>query len=485
MERKPLLAIAALAGAALLALGGIGQAESAKADGFCIDCLSVRLGPPMVVRGPFPDELDNHFTVLRLADGTYRGFTANGATYAVDGADVLALGGERRRVLAPGPAGSAGECGRWLNGVERLGGRVFGFVHDERLCDYDKGQTDKSMELVSSADEGLSWRDEGAIISGADAPKPGAITGEGDCGVVDGKDGYLYAYCLRNSDWQTIVVRAPDTDLGPGAWRKYRDGAWSEPGLGGAASAIGFLGTSPAYLKDFGRVATIVNDPWFGGLRLSLSADKVHFESLKEPLLPVDGAEWNRPAPTDLIAYLSLIDPADGGNAVGSDFLLAAVTIPPGEDFAHRYLVFRRVHLAMGEAPAAVQAGVALVRWKGAEGGYRISTGPMTGEEAAFQSDRTLGFLLTRAAEGRASVKLEECRSGDGREQLLAFDGSCARNGLARLRTAGWAFAGEEKGTMPLYRCREAGTGDAFASNRADCEGLGAMELRLGYVLRE
>ena len=32
--------------------------------------------------------------------------------------------------------------------------------------------------------------------------------GAGDCTIVDGEDGYFYAYCLRARDWRTIVARA-------------------------------------------------------------------------------------------------------------------------------------------------------------------------------------------------------------------------------------------------------------------------------------
>ena len=95
---------------ALLALAG-----PTAADDFCMDCLSIRLDPPQVVRGPFPDEIDNAFAMLRLEDGTWRGFSANGATYAIDGTSITDMGGKRRAVLKPGPKGSATECGRWLS----------------------------------------------------------------------------------------------------------------------------------------------------------------------------------------------------------------------------------------------------------------------------------------------------------------------------------------------------------------------------------
>src|SRR5690606_10948912 len=121
--------------------------------------------------------------------------------------------------------------------------------------------------------------------------------------------------------WQTIVARAPIAD--PTDWRKFYEGEWREPGLGGQATAIGFLGPGAGYLRQQGWVATVANDSWFGGVRLSLSQDRVSFVDLKEPLLTIDGSVWARPADTDLIAYGTILDPETGSNSVGSPFLLS------------------------------------------------------------------------------------------------------------------------------------------------------------------
>jgi hypothetical protein len=464
----------------LTALAALLLAAPAAADDLCLACLSVRVGPPIVVRGPFADELDNQFSMIRLPDGTYRGFTANGVTYAVDGLDPYDMGGPRRLVLRPAPGD--GLCGRWLNGAVRVGDRLVGFVHDERVCDYRAGTTDKSMEMVTSADNGLTWVDAGTIIAGAGGSEPGRTTGAGDCGVTAGGDGFLYAYCLRNSDWQTIAARAPLDALAAGAWRKYAGGAWEAPGTGGEADALGPLGTSPAWFPEFGRTALLTDDPAFGGLRLAFAADKVHFEPLAEPLVPADASEWRRPAASELTAYLSLVDPTKGGNTLGRRFILAAVIVPPGADFDERYLVFRDVALTPGAAPVAPQVGIALTRWKYAAGGYAVGTGAMTGLLPA--QDASLGYLMTRPPEERGAVKLEECRL-DARDQVLAVDGTCRREGGTRLRTAGYAYADEQPDTLPLYRCSERETAAPFVSNRADCEGRGAMDYRLGYGLAE
>lgn len=474
---------AVLRSAGILAIAMLGMAAvgPTRADSeLCVDCLRVRVGPPTVVRGPFPDELDAAFTALKLPDGSFRGFSANGATYAIDGPTLWDMGGQRRVVLEGGAPGSINDCGTWLTSTMRSGGTVLGLVHQERDCDYEAGRTDKSMAIATSSDDGLSWTGLETIITGTDTPQPDQTTGEGDCTMVDGLDGYLYAYCLRNSDWQTIVARASTSE--PKVWRKYYEGEWSEPGLGGKATDIGFVGIGTGYLKQPRWVAAVATDPWFGGLRLSLSEDKVTFIDLKEPLVAIDGSDWDRPADTDLMAYATVINPGDGSNAVDWDFLLTYVYVPPGKGFESRHLVYHEISLSLEERPVTVQVGAALTRWSDSDRGrYVTSTGPLTGNRLSYNRDIVVAYMLTRAPEGIASIKFAECSSGP--DQMLAEPGLCDAEGYARERTAGWLYAAEQPGTVPVYRCRTEQDGTRFASSAPDCEGLGRAEFRLGYGL--
>jgi hypothetical protein len=482
-----LLGLFRTAAIALLATGFVqlGVAPVWAESGMCIDCIKVRVGPAIVVRGPFPDELDAPFAATQLPDGSIRGFSANGATYAIDGITPWDMGGARRPVLEAGPAGSVNECGRWLTSLVRTDERLLGLVHQESICDYGPGgQTDKSMAIAVSSDDGLSWTDLGTVITGPDSPQPGTTSGEGDCTMLDGRDGYLYAYCLRASDWQTIVARAPVT--APTQWLKYREGAFSEPGLDGAATDIGFVGTATAYLPELGLVAAVATDPWFEGLRLSLSADKLAFVDLDEPLIAIDGSNWERPAPTDLVAYSSLLDPIDGSSTIGRRFVLSYIYIPPGEGFESRYLVNRDVELTVEAAPEPIQVGMALTRWTDpATGAHVTSTGPLTGDRLAYRRDAVVAYMLTRAPQDVSSIRIAECsRDRDGRvDHLLADDAQCETAGYRRERTAGWLFTTEQPGTVPVYRC-VAGQGSShFASNAEACEGLGEMQSLLGYGL--
>ncbi len=458
------------------------------AQSFCTQCLTIRIGRPLVTRGPAGDELDTTYNAIKLASGQRRGFTSNASSYAVDGAEPWSTGGARRRVLSPGPAGAYNECGQWMNDTEKVAGGVHGFIHAERSCNYNVGQTHKSMAYGWSTDEGLSWSVRGQILTGTDAPAAGRITGEGDCTFVDGKDGYFYAYCLRARDWRTIVARAPVSNPGPGNWSKYFNGAWSQPGLGGDATSLGFLGVAAGRWTANGDFLLLGTDKWFGGLKLSFSRDRVNFTTVGEPLIPLDDENWNRPAPTELLAYPSIMNYDDVSNQVGGGFLLTHVYTQPGEGFDKRYLVFRDVWMGVSSSPVTPQVGIALSRWYNASAKDRwTTTAPVVGNFSAYAYDKHLGYVMTKPHPTLPSTRLEDCVSHwpGHPDHLLTNDGTCAPGGYTRLRTAGWLYRDPQPGTLPVYRCYDATDQSHFASNQADCEGLGRAEWLLGYALAQ
>ncbi len=455
---------------------------------FCLECVQIRVGRPLIARGPAADELDTSFSVMPLSGGGWRGFSANGTTYAVDGPEPWSMGGARTPVLTPGPAGSDSECGQWINDVKSAGVGHLAFVHWERSCNYVLGETHKSMAYAVSSDEGMSWNVMGKIIGGTDAPTAGIHTGEGDCSVVEGGDGYYYIYCLRVSDYQTIVARAPVSDPGPGMWLKYFQGTWSQPGVGGQAESLGFIGPAAGRWTSQDQILTLVPDKWSDGLKLSFARDKVSFVSLAEPLIHLDDVNWARPAPTELIAYVSLLNPATGSKQLDGTFFLAYSYIQPGEDFSQRYLVFREVWMHHGTVSSQPQVGVALSRWHNAALNDRWSTtAPVPGNFDSYLFEGTFGYLMTKPHPTLPTTKLEDCVSSwpGHPDHLLTRDGDCVTEGYTRLRTAGWVFADEQPETVPLYRCYSKASKHHFASNAVDCEGLGTMEWLLGHALAQ
>ena len=129
---------------------------------------------------------------------------------------------------------------------------------------------------------------------------------------------------------------------------------------------------------------------------------------------------------------------------------------------------------------------MALTRWVEPERNiYVTSAGPLTSERAGYHDDAIVAYALTRAPEGMASLKLAECSSDwpGHLDQLLAEDGTCGAVGYVQERTAGWLLAEQQPGTVPVHRCVNEAAQTHFASNAADCEGLGKPEFVLGYGL--
>src|SRR5260370_22455130 len=74
-------------------------------------------------------------------------------------------------------------------------------------------------------------------------PAVGKGTGDSCPTVIKGKDEFYYAYCLRNGgqSWNggyTFLARAPIAQPGPGNWKKFYNGEWSEAGVRGPASGV-------------------------------------------------------------------------------------------------------------------------------------------------------------------------------------------------------------------------------------------------------
>jgi hypothetical protein len=461
-------------------IAAFGHAGAAAGKALCIECIRVRLERPVVVRGPSRHEPDAPVSMIELPGGTIRAFAANGTTLAIDGPTPFALDGPGRVVLAPGPAGSPSECGQWLTSVLQGRDGLYGVIHNEQHCNYRKGETYKSMSIARSLDRGLTWDVLGQIIR-ADAPFiSGQAGGEGDCTAVDGHDGYWYAYCLRLRDWKNFVARARADDPAPGKWAKWSGDGFNAPALGGTASALsGIVGMSSAYWSRPGAVLLLSTT---SAMRLSISQDKIHFATLAEPVILYDGSDWNRPAPTDLYAYPSMIAP-HGFSDIAQHFFLTYTYIAPGEDFRRRYLVVQEGQIELAPVAPHPQVRTALSRWIAAGGAKWATTGPAISSSRSYSYDGPLGYLMTAPPGELPSVRLDECFSARSGAGFLVEEGGCAAAGSERRRTGGYAFRSREPGTIALLSCI-APNGQRFNSTSADCENVGTRERILGYALR-
>lgn len=450
------------------------------ADGIppCLQCITVRLEHPVVVRGPSDHEPDAPISVIRLPDGDFRGFIGGGTTLAVDGATPVALSGPARAVLKPGPQGSQSDCGRWITTAMPGLGVLYGLVHNETRCNDPKGFY-QWMSIALSRDYGLTWSILGPIITDqeGEVARPAS---EADCTAVDGHDGYWYAYCMRRRDNRAIVARAPIENPIPGQWMKWSGRGWNAPGLGGAgAGLIGNVGTSSAYWTD-GNVVLLISPS--ASFRLSMSEDKVHFAGVADPLILYDEDNWQRPTPSELYAYPSMVGD-QGLNNIASYFFLTYMYIPPNEDFTQRYLIAQEGWIDASPLPQYPQVRTALSRWIGSDGRTWTTTGPTISRGHSYTYDSTLGYLMTAPPAEGTGVRLDECFSDMSGIGFLAEAGRCQDEGSARRRPAGYAIREQQSGTIALYQC-VSDSGEHFMSNHNDCENKGNRKRLLGFVLR-
>jgi hypothetical protein len=127
----------------------------------------------------------------------------------------------------------------------------------------------REIHLASSTDKGLTWKYEGPIITDNPPNTPrrspkdfkGKIHsgGDGDHLIyVDERGGFIYIF-TDHYTWggapflRHCVVRCPISEkMAPGKWRKFYEGQWNEPGLGGKASYVnGYCVTYNNYLKKY------------------------------------------------------------------------------------------------------------------------------------------------------------------------------------------------------------------------------------------
>ena len=342
----------------------------------------------------------------------------------------------------------------------------------------------KSMSLAVSQDDRLSWRRQGQIITGNQPLTQGRITSEGDCMAVDGQDSFYYAYCLRNRDQAIIVARAPVTGRVREIGRNTSMGHGASPVLAGCDDTPKGVGIATAYWRSASRTVNLGGIG--GGLGVAFSADHVTFTPLAEPLVPKLNGTWRRPGdPNELLTYWSLLDRDTGLNQLSNHWLLAYTDIQPDEGFAKRYLVVRPIEVSWSHRGKRPQVGILLARWRNARLHDRWSTtAAVPGNYVDYRLDGKLGYLLTLPDPSGPSVELEDCFSQwpGHPDHMLEQPGFCDAGKYRRLRTTGWVYAKSRPGTVALYRCYNAQERTHFASNAADCEGLGVKERLLGLL---
>ena len=471
---------------------------------------------PIVARGPFGNELDTSFPVLRLSDNSFRGFSSNHDVYRIEATRLYDFNGPRMQVIGASPAGTLGESGRWMSGLVRLPGSttILGFVHQEAGADYPNGQTHKSFGLFSSDDEGVSWTFSGTIVQGADDPMTGTITGTGDCRPVH-HGGFIYLYCIRSEPpWRTVVARASYEDAATDqfGWRYFYEGDFSEPAIRGRSSELhsNFLGASAFYAETEGFAGLMIDrEPgvahpeldaqlasWLDDdnnmrqeefLQLARSTDFTTFTLDASPLLLLGPNVRPRGGTTTTHGFSGIwgaVDPVNGGNNVGRVFELTYTHVFPGGRLADRYLVMRRIRMRERPTALAPSVLVELTRFVDADDEFVTTSEPQI--DNALRSPETLGYWMTRPHATYPTQRIQLCQTTATRFlHSRDNDQGCGTN--ERVKTVGWLFTEDQTSngieTVEFFRCRYA-NGKRFISTDSACEGE-TQEISLGYALVE
>jgi hypothetical protein len=195
--------------------------------------------------GSFPDA---HISMLATGGDVSVWLTGEVRSYLLRGPDLDRLqpyppaGSTLVPVLEPGGAGFDGDYAGF-GSIQPAGapGLLVGLYHAERCR---SGSYTAAVGLAVSADGGTRWERRGPVITGRntlDTCAKDAPRGAGQPSAVRFGD-YLYLYY---TDWggdipdAIHVARAPlaHADI-PAAWRKYFQGAFTEPGIGGRSTPV-------------------------------------------------------------------------------------------------------------------------------------------------------------------------------------------------------------------------------------------------------
>ncbi|MEU3827658.1 RICIN domain-containing protein [Streptomyces sp. NPDC029080] len=166
----------------------------------------------------------------------------------------------RESTYAPAGSGYAQKNYCDLSGVwvDPDTGDWYGLVHNEFTPQpFGDGLHYDAIDYAVSTDRGRTWTIKNHVITSPYSTKRGDSTafphqtysyGDGDQRLfTDTASGYFYVYygsriVDKNGSWKAFyehVARAPiAAKMAPGSWRKWYDGAWTQPGTGGRESNI-------------------------------------------------------------------------------------------------------------------------------------------------------------------------------------------------------------------------------------------------------
>jgi len=208
---------------------------------------------------------------------------AGNKTYLLEGVDLKHLNALPRLVLEPGEPGTFDNTSADVFAVVRSGSIFYAFYQASdseglpaaTLTGYPGFYL--SIGLAESDDDGYTWVKKGQIIKCAKPKEWAATPQQGGRGVgqpggladASGKHFYIYYSDLSTPHETQINMARCSLDDGPplpGNWKKYYNGAFTEPGIGGRETPIievhstGHSGAwfgRPTYSKSMGKYVMV------------------------------------------------------------------------------------------------------------------------------------------------------------------------------------------------------------------------------------
>ena len=181
-------------------------------------------------------------------DGRLKVYTSTGELLKMSGADLQSL-----YMDEPPIVDSAAHQPMWIESIWRdpEDGTVYGWYHNEPggYCP-GKGLTVPRIGAVVSHDDGDTFEDLGIVLSSGDAPNCNAQNGffaggHGDFSVVPDPNGEYFYFVFDNyggaaATQGVAIARLAFADRAHpvGNLKKYFQGQWGQPGIGGRVTPI-------------------------------------------------------------------------------------------------------------------------------------------------------------------------------------------------------------------------------------------------------
>jgi len=451
----------------------------------CPSCYQVTVGPARYYSGPS----------WRIPDGPIVALNYKGRLLMYQGngnGELVANGTEFDdwipspiETLKKGNPGQFDSCGSWIMRALTLdSGKIVGFYHAETACDYNNnGQTRKSGGYSESSDGGRTFTKPGypnnRVVDSGSPILIGLPSGEGDFSVVLRGD-WFYLFFANVETYHTGVARAWKTSGGyPGSFKKYYNGQWNEPGVGGDSSKIANMVGPQTYIHTPSNSfvsAGNFNPYWNRGFMMSVSDNALDWRYFADPLVTPDPI-----TSTDQIMYPSFMGPT-GGYDIGSKFYFFYMWVPPGKTWTHRYQILKDITLTyVGYNSTAPSTKLALTSFRSSETGETWQSTEIA--LPPYTATNVVGYVMTRPYSN--SFAVYDCYNYDTKDHFVGTADECFLSGagIEAPRMLGYVWSTRTGDSSAVYRCTGANQ-DTFLSTDTQCEGrASAQTVPFGYVM--